>query len=176
MPDLHVLNDIPYTPPPDKDKPPSLLDLFTKDYPEDFKAQNDLTMKGSPLRLKQQVYLDLLGKSTFVGFYVPAPSPIDDEAKTVLICETLAKEVQPMIDKVQTNLELKGGFGLPNAIDIRDLTFTKLAVIYHESILSISEQASIIEAFKSHGVDVQFRGPDYEASRMNSWFNSHKKQ
>lgn len=176
VPDLHVLNAIPYTPPPEKDHPPSLLDLFTNDYPEDFKAQNNVTMKGSSLPLKQQVYLDLLGKSKFVGFYVPTSQLIDDEENTVVICEDFAREVQPMLDTLPKNLELKGGYGMSNAADLRDLTFTHLAVIYHQSILSITEQAAVISAFKSYGVDVQFRGPDYEASRMNSWVYSHKKQ
>lgn len=36
-----------------------------------MKVQNSLTMKGTDLRLKEQVYLDFLAKSKFVGLYVP---------------------------------------------------------------------------------------------------------
>lgn len=73
-------------------------------------------------------------------------------------------------------MKMKGGMGWPNATDIRDLIFTKTAIIYYQSILSVPEQASIIEAFKSYGIDVQFRGSEYEAFRHDAWLNSHKKQ
>jgi hypothetical protein len=174
MPDLHSLNNIPYQPPKGKDKPPSLVDLFTEDYPADMKAQNELTMKGILLPLKQQVYLDMLSSSKFVGFYIPERDPATGGETTTIICKALAGQVQPMLGALEKNLYLNGGLGIENAKTIPDLKFTQQAVIYHESMLSILEKAEIIEAFKAKELTVQFRGPDYEFSRRNTWYQNHK--
>ena len=176
LPDLHVLNNVPYTPPPDKDRPPSLLDLFTNDYPENMKFRVALKKKGSSLGLKEQVYLDFLGKSEFVAFYVPASSPIGDDGATSAICEALAREVRPMIDDLPRKVGVQSGYNLSNAIDLRDLTFTNLVLIYHESALTITEQAEIISVFKDDGLNVQFRGPDYENSRDALWEEAQRQR
>ena len=59
--------------------------------------------------------------------------------------------------------------GTRNAREISDLTFTNVVIIYHEAILNIEEEASIIAVFKDRELDVQFRGPDYVAFRDDTW-------
>jgi hypothetical protein len=174
MPDLHSLNNIPYQPPKEKDKSPRLFDLFTEDYPADMKAQNELTMKGILLPLKQQVYLDYLGNSKFVGFYIPEKDPVTGGETTTVICKALTGQVQPMLLALEKNLYMEGGLGIENARKIPDLKFTQQVVIYHESMLSILEKAEIIEAFKAKEITVQFRGPDYESYRRNIWSQNRK--
>jgi len=176
MPDLRVLNGLPSLPNDKDDRPPSLIDLFTQDFPDVMKAENNLTMKGIDLPLKQQVYLDFQGRSKFVGFYVPQKDPITDDHSTVIICKAFPGQVQPMLNAIEKNTRITGGLGMENAVSIPELTFTKTALIYHKSMLTTLEKADIIVAFRNKGLDVQFRGPDYEASRMSSWFNNHKKQ
>jgi hypothetical protein len=176
LPDLRVLNGLPSVPNDKDDHPPSLIDLFTQDFPELIRAENNLTMNGIDLPLKQQVYLDFQGRSKFVGFYVPQKNPITDGHSAVIICKAFPGQVQPMLNAIEKNTPITGGLGMENAVPIPELTFTKTALIYHESILTTLEKAAIIEAFRDKGLDVQFRGPDYEASRTSSWFNNHKKQ
>lgn len=173
LPDLRVLNDLPSTPTKDKDKPPSLLDLFTQDYPTDMKAQNNLTMRGSVLPLKQQVYLDFLSRSEFVGLYVPGDNPVTSEKTAVAVCKAFAGHVQPMLNMLQKNSFIQGGMGQENARTISELTFTRVAIIYHEALLNDLDKADIIESFKAKELDVQFRGPEYEESRRIAWVNSH---
>jgi hypothetical protein len=166
LPDLSVLNNLPKPkPPPEKDRPPSLLDLFNEDYPTAMKSQNNLTLRGVKVPLKQVVYLDFPAKSKFVGLYVPSPRSAD----TVIICKAFTDQVEPALKSIEKDTYIKGGMGTQNAREISDLTFTNVVVIYHEAILNIEEEASIIAVFKDRELDVQFRGPDYVAYRDDTW-------
>jgi len=176
LPDLHVLNNLPQsTPlPPEKDKPPVLLDLFNEDYPTAMKAQNNLTMRGVELPLKQQVYLDFSAKSKFVGLYVPLGTKSANDRETVTICKAFTGQVESALKQVEKNIYMKGGVGEQNAREISELTFTNVVIIYHENILNIEEKADVLAAFKEREFDVQFRGPDYVAFRDNAWRQNHK--
>ena len=87
MPDLAVLQGRAPASTPIPTLPPSLIGLFTQDFPGFFKPENDISMEGIDLSMKQQVYLDFIGKSKFVGFYVPASDPISGE-KTYKMCKS----------------------------------------------------------------------------------------
>jgi hypothetical protein len=148
---------------------------LTQDFPELIKAENNLTMKGIDLRLKGQVYLDFQGRSKFVGLYVPQKNPITDDKSAVIICKAFAGQVKPMLNALDKNTYMSGGLGMENAAPLSELTFTKTVLIYHEGILTTVEKSEIILTFKNKGLDVQFRGPDYGASRAESWLQNHKK-
>lgn len=176
LPDLRVIEGLPYTTPPDKDKLPVLPDLFNNEFPETMKAQTNVTMRGVQVPIRQQVYLNFLGKSEFVGFYVPSKHPQDYDETTFYICKTLPREVQAMIKALEKHVTLLAGLQMSNMIDLRNLVFTRIAVIYHEAPLTVNQQAAIIDRFHEYGIDVQFRGPEYEMSLQSRWRNSHKKQ
>jgi len=171
LPDLSVLNNLPRHPSPEKDRPPSLLDLFNEDYPTAMKVQNNLTLRGVDVPLKQVVYLDFPAKSKFVGLYVPMGTKPYGE--TAVICKAFAGQVEYALKTVEKNIYMKGGIGEQNAREIPDLTFTNVVVIYHEDILNIGEKADILATFKDKEMDVQFRGPDYISFRDNAWRQTH---
>jgi hypothetical protein len=172
LPDPHVLSGLPTAP---TDHAPSLAELFTQDFPQDLKAQNNLTMKGVDLPLKEQVYLDFQGKSKFVGFYVPLGNLSQGNESAARICKAFAGQVQPMMNLLEKNAGLGGGWDMENMRLLPELIFTKLAVIYHESVLTTLQKADVIKAFKDKGIDVDFRGPAYAMERVAEWQQNHRK-
>jgi len=156
-------------PPPVPLNPPSLLDVFNSDFPDLLKARNDLSIEGTKTSLKQQVYLDFSGKSDFVGFYIPTSSnPISGGDNTIKVCLMLINQVPDAISRLAKNTPMIGGFG-EDGNKLEDLTFTGRVLIYHEDLLSITQKAEVINAYKSKNLDVQFRGEDYLAYQLNIW-------
>jgi hypothetical protein len=167
-----MLPVLPLAPPaPIPDKPPSLDDLFMKDFPNLFRAINNITLEGIDLPMKQSVYLDFLGKSKFVGFYIPTSDPIFGE-KTYKMCMMLRNAVQSALDDLPKRLQMKAGFELEGNT-IEELTFTRRVILYHEDRLSIAQSADIINAYKAEHFDVQFRGPGYLLNQTDIW--SHQR-
>jgi hypothetical protein len=126
-------------------------------------------MEGIDLSMKQQVYLDFLGKSKFVGFYMPVSTDPISGRKTYKMCMALIDAVQSALDDLPRRLQMKSGFGLEGNT-IEELTFTGRVVLYHEDSLSIIQKVEIINAYKVKHFDVQFRGPDYLANQSDLWF------
>jgi hypothetical protein len=175
LPDLHILSNLPpQTLPPEKDKPPTMLDLFAQDFPAAMKVQYSLTLKGTSLPLKEQLYLDFSAKSKFVGLYVPfvASDVRDGGQTTTTICEAFPNESEAALQRVEKNTPIQGGM-IDNARTLSELTFTNEVIIYHENILSIQEKSQIITQFKDADLDVEFRGPEYRDSRVSTWWNNH---
>jgi len=176
LPDLHVLNNVPpQALPPEKDKPPTMLDLFAQDFPTAMKVQYRLTLKGTSLPLMEQIYLDFSGKSKFVGFYVPfVTTDVQDGGQTTTtICQAFPSEVEAALRRVEKNTPIQGGMGIDNVRTLSELTFTNGVIIYHESILSIQQKSQIITEFKDADLDVEFRGPEYRDSRVSTWWRNH---
>jgi hypothetical protein len=163
----------PGVPMPAPTKPPSsLLDVFNDDFPTLFKARNDLSIEGTNTRLKEQVYLDFLGKADFVGFYIPASSnPISDN-NTPKVCVMLIDQVPTFLAKLSKETPMWAGYGSQgNTLD--ELTFTGRVLIYHEDLLSITQEADIINAYKLKNLDIQFRSEDYLMGRIAMWRQQH---
>jgi hypothetical protein len=63
------------------DKPPTLLDLFKKDFSNTMKVSDEeaaisVTSKdGATINIRRQVYMDFPAKAKFAGFYIYRPSP-----------------------------------------------------------------------------------------------------
>ena len=176
LPDLHVLNNLPAPSP--VTKPPTMLDLFTQDFPTVAKAQNNLTMKDTNLPLKEQIYLDFSAKSKFVGLYVPSTMSDgqDGGETTTAICEAFSVEVEPSLKRLEKNSPMQAGMGFDNAKSLPQLMFTNQVIIYYESILPISQKTRIVKAFKEQDLDVEFRGPEYLASRVATWSRNQKER
>lgn len=163
------------TSPPHKraaEKPPSLANLFTTDFPGTTKATNNLTLQssdGSELQIKRQLNMDFDAKAEFVSFYIPAPINDDHFQKTFEACMYLASQVKPTIDFfTQGHNVISSTAG--QATDARDLQFSGRIYLYHEMPLTNTQRAQIVEKYRSLGYDVEFRGQDYLTPFLQEWY------
>jgi len=159
------------------DTPPSLSDLFSRDFPTTMKLSDDsigIQWKdnGSVLHLKRQLYLDFPANNKFVGFYVPSSDP-SDLTRTSEVCLKLAQvdAVQQAIGDMSKKTFIAAGMAQTTTIE--DLTFSGRVFIYHEELLSIPQQADIIRVFSAKHYKVEFMGPDYLGKRISAWHQQH---
>lgn len=160
------------------DKPPTLSDLFNKDFPYTLKATMDGTVihysdDGVTIPIKRQVYLDFPGKSKFIGFYVPMVIPPNDR-DNFEACLKLPTLVDQTFSDMNARTSVSGGFA-DQQESAQDLTFSGRVVLYHEAFLNITQKAAIIEAFKSKGYSVTFVGQDYLEAEISAWQQKHRK-
>lgn len=165
-------------------KPPTLLDLFKNDFPNAMKASDtniDAYTIGAPggstIKVKRQTYMDFDAKTKFIGFYVssPSPPPVDFSADTTFAaCMELLKHgaVQDTFDHFDGQVAVLGGRGDQMTAQ-KDLTFSGRVLIYHEEFLSIPQKAHILDAYKTKGMEVIFRGSDYLGDRAIAWHQQH---
>jgi hypothetical protein len=154
--------------------PPTLKDLFNRDFPNTMKAADDIGIEwktGETLEIRRQLYLDFPAKTKFVGFYVPAPDPLVD-AKTIEACVKLADAVQQALDDIPKKVAVSGGYR-GEMTSIQQLTFSGRVLIYHDAFLSITQKADIIHVYADRQFDVQFRGPDYLGDQVVAWHQQH---
>lgn len=152
------------------EKPPTLMDLFNKD----FSNMGGLTDKGFDLRssdgetihVNWRVVMDFSGKSDFVAFYIPSADHGFDS------CLALADMVRPMITDLSKRIEVTGGDS-GGVTSSRELTFSGRVFVYHEWPLSNKQKADIIEAYSAKGLDIQFRGIDYLGDKLITWHQQH---
>jgi hypothetical protein len=164
-----ILPVLPLAPPvPIPEQPPSMLDVFNAEFPTLMKARNDISVEGTNILIKQQIYLDFAGKATFVGFYIPISSDPISGISTYKMCMMLADQAQEALDNFARNIKMQGGWGL-DANTFEELTFTGRVLIYHGDSLSITQKAEIINAYKPKHLDVQFRGEDYLMGQIDIW-------
>jgi hypothetical protein len=155
-------------------KPPTLRDLFEKDFPYVMKAQ-DQSMEiqwqdGSALHVSRQVYLDFPAKTQFVGFYIPSSGQF--QTRTYNASIQLAEAVKQAISDLPKRAHVTAGYRDENNT-LEDLTFSGRVLLYHEDFLSIPQKADILKAYAAKGFDVQFRGPDYLADQVIAWHHQH---
>ncbi len=166
---LWVANREPKTQATDE-KPPTLMDLFKKDFPYTTKYTGDRFgiqwKNGTVTPVTVQNYLDFSAKTEFVGFYVPRSE------HTVSICLRLAENVQTALDDLRKGVKVEAGdVGGVNTLD--DLTFSGRVFIYHEDALTNPQKATIVLAFTGRHYDVQLRGPDYLGPEVVAWHRTH---
>ncbi len=156
------------------EKPPTLSDLFNKDFPNTMKATDDLQLTrqsdGELIHIKRQVYLDFDAKTKFVGFYISSSDQFSEE--TFRICKTLVDAVQPAIDGLSKKVEIRGGYR-DESTSMKELMFSGRVFIYHEGFLSITQKADLISSYKAKNYDVQFRGLPYAADQATAWHHEH---
>jgi hypothetical protein len=171
------------TAPKEDDKPPTLLDLFRKDFPNMMKASDNEdayimhSPDGSTLKIKRQTYMDFDAKTKFVGFYIPMPTPPSADwsgQKTVIACMELLKidAVRQTFDHFEKRVAILGGYG-DQMTSLQDLTFSGRVLIYYEEFLSIPKKAEILKAYEARGLSVTFRGTDYLGTQVIAWHQKH---
>lgn len=169
--------------PKDDEKPPTLLDLFKKDFPNMMKASDNedaYTMHspdGSTLKIKRQTYMDFDAKTKFVGFYIPVPTPPSADLsgqKTFAACMELLRIDAPKqtFDHFEKQVAVLGGYG-DQMTTLHDLTFSGRVLIYYEEFLSIPQKADILKAYEANGLAVTFRGTDYLGTKAIAWHQQH---
>jgi hypothetical protein len=171
----------PVTPPPAKakpelpGKPPTLSELFNKDFSNTMKATDEISIHwqdGTGVEhIKRQLYLDFPAKTQFVGFYVPSSDPFFSDT-TLKTCMALVGAVQQAIDDLPKRIAVMAGYR-NESNTIQDLTFSGRVFLYHDSFLSITQKAALINAYKAKNYDVQFRGPDYLGDLVIAWHHQH---
>ncbi len=162
------------------DKPPTLLDLFNRDFntaltvtDQDSHAWEVHAPDGAKVEVRRRVYMDFPAKTKFVSFYVakPVPPPLDFKGeKTFAACLQLLEinAVQQSFEHFAKNVGVMGGRD-GQMTTFQDLTFSGRVMIYHEEFLSIPQKAQIIEAYKKQNLDVQFMGDQYLGSQVTAW-------
>ena len=163
-------------PPPAKsnhdlaDKPPTLIDLFGKDFPNLMRVSDngfDLSSSdGEIIHIGVRIYLDFPAKSEFIGFYIPS------SGKEFEACLALVDRVEPIITDLPKRHEVIGG-DARGVTSIRELTFSGRVFLYHEWPLSNKQKADLVEAYSAKGLDVQFRGLDYLTDQVRAWHQEH---
>jgi hypothetical protein len=161
---------------PPSNTPPSMLSLFTNDFPSTMKVSEGLVLEGRNLPMREQMYLDFPAKSEFVGFYIPVSTDPPSGELTFKVCMALRDRVWPFVDDFpKSGLEIQGGIGLQtNTID--ELTFTGRVVIYYEDFMSMEQLVKIMDAYKRKKLDVQFRDASYLAGKTDEWRQQLKKK
>jgi hypothetical protein len=168
------------------EKPPTLLDLFKKDFPNMMKASDNedaYTMQspdGSTLKITRQAYMDFDAKSKFVGFYIPMPTPPSADwsgQKTLVACMELLRIDAPKqtFDHFEKQVAVLGGYG-DQMTSLKDLTFSGRVLIYYEEFLPIPQKAEILKAYEAKRFAVTFRGTDYLGNQVIAWHQQHDKQ
>jgi hypothetical protein len=166
------------------EQPPTLLDLFNKEFGNTMKATDTngsaykiQTPSGATIDVRRQVYMDFPARNKFVGFYIYRPSPPSvnfKSEKTVLACFQLLQinAVQKAFDDFGKQVGVMGGQG-GQMTTFQDLTFSGRVVIYHEEFLSIPQKANIINAYHVRHLDVQFFGDEYLGLQLIAWHQKH---
>jgi hypothetical protein len=161
---------VPPAHPVSPDNPPTLIDLFNKDFPNLMRVSDngfDLgSVDGEIIHIGVRVYLDFSGKNEFIGFYIPS------SGKEFEACLALVGRVQPIITNLSKRHEAIGG-DAGGVTSSRELTFSGRVFLYHEWPLSNKQKADVVEAYGAKGLDVQFRGLDYLADQVIAWHQEH---
>ena len=124
--------------------------------------------------IKRQVYLDFLGKSQFVAFFIPLSGAHPDRGYDA--CMQLVNHVQSTIEDLSSKTPIRAGDASSGAISWKDLTFSGRVFLYHEDPLSNVQKADIVNVYAAKHFDVQFRGPEYLSPKITEWFQKHKAQ
>jgi hypothetical protein len=168
------------------EKPPTLLDLFKKDFPNTMKASDTNvdaytigTPEGSTIKVKRQTYEDYEAKTKFIGFYISRPEPPAKDFSgqdTFAACMELLNHnaVQDAFDHFGKQVAVMSGYG-DQMTTSKELTFSGRVLIYHEEFLRIPSQADIIKAYQAKGLAVVFKGPDYLGTKVIAWHQQHDK-
>jgi hypothetical protein len=163
----------PISTPAADEKPPTLASLFTSDFPSALKlTDNNTTVQkpsGESLKIKAQIYADFSARTQFVGFYIPT------FPDTYGVCLGLAGSVGSVIERLSKSVSVSGGYR-DERNDLKELTFSRRVMLYHEDFLSIPQKAEIIKAYTALGLDVNFRGTDYLGDQVIAWRQKHDKQ
>jgi hypothetical protein len=155
----------PETKPPDyRATLPTLYRVFKEDAPGIFSVDFRpalLHLSKTPeltVGVEPRLHVDFLGGSKFVSFYV-APSDLTKDAGRWLA------ENYGLLTGIN-NLELISTKPGDPPISTSTIPFTKRIILYHESDLSLAEQADLEEYYKTRGLKVMLRSTAYLQSQI----------
>jgi hypothetical protein len=155
----------------------TLIDLFKTEFPDFMKLTCEYTITPKDgIRIEEKVppveatvYMEWLGKSEFIGFYVPSSN------YSFIVCGLLADKWQKIITDANSKVEIQ--FGVSSSMDktsLKELTFTRRVYLYHEDSFDLQQLAEIERVYKSQGLSVVFRGPQYLISARLAEINKAK--
>jgi hypothetical protein len=182
IPTKEVRPKKPPTPPVAKDeKPPTLRDLFAKDFPNTMKVTDAdaFTVQwrdtDKVLHVTSQLYLDFPAKTKYIGFYIPSSDPLNEQARTAVACVKLAEMDAPqqILSGISKKVGITSG-SIEHMNNIEELTFSGRVFIYHEDFLSIPQKAAVLQAFSVKHYDVTFIGTDHLGNALTAWYQEHK--
>lgn len=101
------------------ENPPTLLDLFRKDFGEGVSDQGfDLrSSDGETIHIDRRILLDFAGKNEFVAFYLPSTKHGPES------CLALVDLIRPMVSDLPNKIEATGGDS-SGITRLEDLTFS----------------------------------------------------
>lgn len=161
-------------PPPNIDeKPPTLADLFKDGFPNTMKIDGTSWgfVKGGTRILSgpTKVYLDFDAKTKFISFYVPR----SEHAYPVAL--NLWSQVQATFQSVEKQIAITAGYQ-QNLTDLKDLTFSGRVFLYHEDAFNLRQLADLVDICKTHGMALDFRGPNFLMDQVMAWHRKHDKK
>jgi hypothetical protein len=139
-------------------EPFTLATLFATDFPNLMKLIKDsgFTMGGVHVPIKEQEYLDIVGRSKFAGFYIPS-SPY-----TFKICREISLHAQDYMKEIEQDRTVDFSFDAGETSSaMKDFVFSGRVYIYHEQSLTLKEKTDLVEDFKRNNFDVQLFGTAY---------------
>lgn len=115
-----------------------------------------ITLGGIATPITLQAYFDFPSRSKFIGYFLPSGP------HTYGLCEYFAKQSDSTLAGIESLAKVESGFtGQRERRSTGDLQFTKQVVIYHEDNFSTRQAADLGDLYKSHGLDLVLRGPEY---------------
>jgi len=162
-------------------KPPTLFDLFKRDFPVMKSSDNEPAITigwhdGTETKISRQVYMDFPARTKFAGFYIPVCKSADmmSGQKTFSACLKLAEidAVQAAFEHVSKNVGIQMGQN-EQMTNMQELTFSGRVLIYHEEHLSIQQKAEILNVFAVKNQAVTFMGSDYLGTQVIAWHHQH---
>jgi len=124
-----------------------------------FKAKSNRT--GATTEVEYSVINQTQRGSELLMFYIPYTS------ETYTVCSSLSGVYQQALDG-----DLGGGVetskvpGDSEQTTSKNLVFSKMIYVYHETYLSLEQTIAVRDAFKKHGVTVILRSSDYLADKI----------
>jgi hypothetical protein len=148
---------------PRADQPPTLLDLYRRDFPNLMKLHGEQIAHqagGQQYKFHATAYLDFPSQSWFGGFFMPSgPS-------SYAVCAYLADHHKQALDNFRASIYAQAKYpGDSSPTNTQDLVFSGRIFLYHEDDLSLRQAADLTDLFKTKGVALQLRGHDYAMSR-----------
>ena len=154
--------------------PPTLMELFKSGFPNTMKVDGaswGLVNKDGHELLKgpSKVYLDFDARTKFIAFYIPRSEYSYESARS------LWSQVPPTFAAVEKNIGVQAGYH-QNLTDLKDLKFSGRVFLYYEDNFNLRQLADLVDAYKAHGMALDFRGPSFLGDQVIAWHHKHDKK
>lgn len=154
-----VADDFVLPPRPPATLPPTLIEVFSREFPETLKVDCTFNYKqadGSLKKITGRQYAHMMMRTSFVGFYVPRLStPVPALLELADLCATVIE---------QTNKGLSVAMRSPGdtrQTELGELVFSGRVYIYYDGPLTLQSLAEVERAFTAKSLSVQIRDETY---------------